>query len=91
MTSKVFFIPWDACGTPTVKIRFGCNPKLQSQPRIASNLYSIISSSKSTNGTVQNLYRFLINLLPLKKVEIRTFLTKFVALEISHPWFRMAY
>ena len=22
--SGVAFIPWDACGTPTVKIRFGC-------------------------------------------------------------------
>ena len=22
--NRSFVIPWDACGTPTVKIRFGC-------------------------------------------------------------------
>ena len=48
------------------------------------------SHGKNPNQIVQNLYRFLIDLLPLKKVEIRTFLAKFVALEFSHSWFRMA-
>ena len=60
-----YFIPWEACGTPTVKIRFGCTPKKS---------LSIISSSKPTNQVVQNLYRFLIDLLPLKNVP-----AKFVA------------
>ena len=35
---------------------------------------SIISSFKPTNQIVQNLYRFLIDLLPQKNVEFRTFL-----------------
>ena len=33
---------------------------------------SIFSSSKPTNGIVQNLYRFLIDLLPLKNVSGRS-------------------
>ena len=75
-------VPWDACGTPAVKTR-------SVVPKIAKCVksLSIISSSKPTNQIVQNLYRFLIDLLPLKNVEIRTFLAKFVALEFSHSCF----
>ena len=70
------------------KMRLGCTQKLQSQDCVKS--LSIISSSKPTNQIVQNLYRFLIDLLRLKNVVIRTFLAKFVALAFSHSWFRMA-
>ena len=31
-TDTKIIVPWDACGIPTVKIRFGCMAKLQSQP-----------------------------------------------------------
>ena len=71
-------------------------PKLQSQPIGLPKIFiSIISSSKPTNQIVQNLYRFLIDFLPLKNVEsqnpgLRTFLAKFVALEFSHSWIRVA-
>ena len=82
--------PWDACDIPTVKIWFGCTQNCKASQKDCVKPLSIISSSKSTNGIVQNLYRFLIDLLPLKNVEIRTFLAKFVALEFSHSWFRMA-
>ena len=50
-------------------------PKLQSQPIGLRKILSIISSSKPTNQIAQNLYRFLIDLLPLKNVEMRTFLS----------------
>ena len=65
-------IPWDACGSPTVKIRFGLffieltNCKASQLDGV--KYLSIISSSKSTNGIVENLYRFLIDLLPLRNV-----------------------
>ena len=68
------FFPWDACGTPTVKIRFGCTQNCKASQQDCVKSLSIISSSKSTNQIVQNLYRFLIDLLPLKNVDIRTFL-----------------
>ena len=62
------FIPWDACGTPTVKNRFGCTQNCKASQQDCVKSLSIISSSKSTNGIVQNLYRFLIDLLPLRNV-----------------------
>ena len=83
-------VPWDACGTPMVKIRFGCTQNCKASQKDCVKSLSIISSSKPTNHIVQNLYRLLIDLLPLKNFEIRTFLAKFVALEFSHSWFRMA-
>ena len=58
-------IPWDACGTPTVKIRFGCTQNCKASQYDCLKSLAIISSSKSTNGTVQNLYRFVIDLLAL--------------------------
>ena len=73
--------PWDACGTPTVKIRFGCTQNCKASQYDCVKSLSIISSSKPTNQIVQTLYRFVIDLLPLKNVEIGTFLAKFVALE----------
>ena len=45
-----------------------CMNKLESQPIDYLKSWSIISSSRPTNGIVQNLYRFLIDLLPLKNV-----------------------
>ena len=62
-------VPWDACGTPTVKIRFGCSQNCKASQWDYLKSLSIISSSKPTNQIVQNLYRFLIDLLPLKNVE----------------------
>ena len=38
---------------------------------------SIISSSKATNGIVQNLFRFLIDWLPLKNISERSLLSGF--------------
>ena len=78
------------CGTPTVKIRFGCTQNCKASQKDCLKSLSIISSSKPTNQIEQNLYRFLIDLLLLKNVEIRAFLAKFVALEFSHSWFGMA-
>ena len=58
----------------TVKIQSGLffiirtNCKASQQDCLKS--LSIISSSKPTNGIVQNLYRILIDLLPLKNVEM---------------------
>ena len=69
-------VPWDACGTPTVKIQFGCTQNCKASQYDCVKSLSIISSSKPTNHIVQNLYRFLIDLLPLKNAEIRTFLAK---------------
>ena len=59
------------CGTPTVKIRFGCTQNCKASQQDCVKSLSIISSSKSTNGIVRNLYRFLIDLLPLKNVSER--------------------
>ena len=83
--------PWDACGTPTVKNPVRLYPKLIAKP---ANILPKISIDylffQADQSDCTNLYRFLIDLLPLKNVEIRTFLAKFVALEFSHSWFRMA-
>ena len=62
-TSFVFnhslqLFPWDACGIPTVKIRFGCTQNCKASQQDCLKSLSIISSSKPTNQTVQNLYRF---------------------------------
>ena len=72
------FFPWDACGTPRKKIRFGlfliARTIIIAKPAnsIAENLYRLLfSSSKLTNGIVQNLYRFSIDLLPLNNVSER--------------------
>ena len=78
---KVDLVQWDACGTPTVKIRFGCTQNCKASQQDCVKSLSIISSSKPTNQIVQNLYRFLIDLLPLKNVSERS-LPKF-----SHSWF----
>ena len=70
--NTISFIPWDACSTPTVKIRFGCTQNCKASQQDCLKSLFIISSSKPTNQIVQNLYRFLIDLLRLKNVEIRT-------------------
>ena len=60
----------------TVKVQFGLffivrtNCKASQQDCVKS--LSIISFSKPTNGIVQNVYRFLIDLLPLKNVSERS-------------------
>ena len=69
---------------------FHCTNKLQSQPIGLAKIFIdyFDSSAKPTNEIVQNRHRFLIDLLLLKNVEIRTFLAK--SLQFSHSWFRMA-
>ena len=58
---------WHSHGKNPVRLYPNC--KAGQQDCVKS--LSIISSSKLTNGIVQNLYRFLIDLLPLKNVSER--------------------
>ena len=72
---------WHSHGKNPVRLY----PTLQSQPIGLPKIFIDQLFFQPTNQIVHNLYRFLIDLL-----EIRTFLAKFVALEFSHSFFRMA-
>ena len=65
---------WDCTKPLSICDRFACSDCTQnckaSQQDCVKSL-SIISSSKSTNGIVQNFYRFVIDWLPLKNVSER--------------------
>ena len=71
-----FFRGMPACGTPRKKIRFGLflivrTIIVKARQQHCGKSLSIISSSKLTNGIVQNLYRFSIDLLPLNNMSER--------------------
>ena len=77
---------WHSHGKNPVRLY----PKLQRQPIGLRKIFSRLSLLPSRPIRLyKNLYRFLIDLLPLKNVEIGTFFAKFVALEFSHSWFRI--
>ena len=70
---------------------FHCTNKLQSQPTgLPKKIFIDYLFFQADQSECTKSVSILIDLLPLKNVEIRTFLAKFVALEFSHSWFRMA-